>query len=172
LRQTIALKPSLQSQRSWDSFSGLAHPASLSSISQENLAGLGAKRRKTLKSTPVSFPLSTRNTHFLSLSAQFEEGIRLEYLAILASVFLFFLGLKLKHRIQLFRSTKEALLFFLACLAIGVAWDSYAIFRGHWSFGEQFFAGIKLGLMPVEEYLFILIIPFSVLVLYKTITEK
>lgn len=96
----------------------------------------------------------------------------MEYLAILASVFLFFLGLKLKHRIQLFRSTKEALLFFLACLAIGVAWDSYAIFRGHWSFGEQFFAGIKLGLMPVEEYLFILIIPFSVLVLYKTITEK
>jgi lycopene cyclase domain-containing protein len=82
------------------------------------------------------------------------------------------LSLKLKHKIQLFKSTREALRFFLACLAIGVTWDSFAIFRGHWSFGEQFFTGIKLGLMPVEEYLFILIIPFSVLVLYKTMTEK
>jgi len=95
-----------------------------------------------------------------------------EYLTILALVFSVFLGLKLKHKIQLFKSIREALQFFLTCLAIGIAWDSYAIFRGHWSFGEQFFVGIKLGLMPVEEYLFILIIPFSVLVLYKAITGR
>jgi lycopene cyclase domain-containing protein len=57
-------------------------------------------------------------------------------------------------------------------LAIGVVWDSYAILRGHWTFGKQFFVGIKLGVMPVEEYLFMLIIPFSVLVLHKIVTEK
>ena len=96
----------------------------------------------------------------------------LEYLAILISVFSVFMILKLKYKIQLFRSVKEALLFAATCLVIGVVWDSYAILRGHWSFGEQFFIGIKMGVMPVEEYLFMLIIPFSVLVLYKIVTEK
>jgi lycopene cyclase domain-containing protein len=67
---------------------------------------------------------------------------------------------------------KEALLFAVTCFVIGVVWDTYAILRGHWSFGEQFFVGVKIGVMPVEEYLFMLIIPFSVLVLYKIVTEK
>jgi lycopene cyclase domain-containing protein len=96
----------------------------------------------------------------------------LEYLAILVFVFTVFFGLKLKCKIQLFSSMREAVRFVAACLIIGVIWDSYAIFRGHWSFGERFFVGIKIGVMPIEEYLFILIIPFSVLVLYRVITKK
>lgn len=75
-------------------------------------------------------------------------------------------------RTQLFKLKRETLAFYVACLAIGVVWDSYAINRGHWSFREQYFIGIKVGLMPIEEYLFILIVPFSVLVLYKIITRK
>lgn len=96
----------------------------------------------------------------------------MEYLAIVVSVFLVFMGLKLRYKIQLFKSVKERLLFAVACLVIGVVWDSYAILRGHWSFGEQFFIGINIGVMPLEEYLFVLIVPFFLLVLYKIITEK
>lgn len=96
----------------------------------------------------------------------------MEYLGILLFVFLAFMLLKLRYKIQLFKSIKEKVIFALACLAIGVVWDSYAILRGHWVFGEQFFVGVKIGVMPVEEYLFILIIPFSVLVLYKIVTKK
>ena len=96
----------------------------------------------------------------------------MEYLAILILVFSVFMSLKAKCKIHLFRSVREALLFAATCLVIGVVWDSYAIIRGHWSFGEQFFVGIIMGVMPGEEYLFMLIIPFSVLVLYKAVTEK
>jgi len=96
----------------------------------------------------------------------------MEYLGILLFVFLVFMFLKLWYRIQLFKSVKERVIFALACLAIGVVWDSYAILRGHWVFGEQFFTGVKIGVMPMEEYLFILIIPFSVLVLYKIVTRR
>ncbi len=96
----------------------------------------------------------------------------MEYLAILILVFAVFWIMKLKYKIQLFKSVKEASLFAVTCLAIGVVWDSYAILRGHWSFGEQFFAGIRIGVIPIEEYLFMLVIPFSVLVLYKVVTEK
>jgi lycopene cyclase domain-containing protein len=95
----------------------------------------------------------------------------MEYLVILTFIYSVFLGLKLRFKIRLFRSTAHALLFFAVCLAIGIVWDSYAILRGHWTFGEQFFVGIKIGVMPLEEYFFILIIPFSVLVLHKIITD-
>jgi lycopene cyclase domain-containing protein len=95
----------------------------------------------------------------------------MEYLAILTIIYSVFLGLKLRYKIRLFGSKVQALLFFAACLVIGIVWDSYAILRGHWTFGEQFFVGIRVGVMPLEEYLFILIIPFSVLVLYKIVTK-
>lgn len=101
-----------------------------------------------------------------------EEGSAMEYLGILLFVFLVFAFLKIRCNIQLFKSIKKGVTFTIACLTIGIVWDSYAILRGHWSFGEQFFVGIKIGVMPVEEYLFILIIPFSVLVLYKIVAEK
>ena len=82
------------------------------------------------------------------------------------------MSLKLKYKIQLFNSVKEGLLLTILLLVIGGLWDSYAIFRGYWSFEDEFFIGIDIGIMPLEEYLFMLIIPFLVLVLYKIVTEK
>jgi len=96
----------------------------------------------------------------------------LEYLAILISVFLISMILKLKYKIQLFKSAKEGLLMAITLLIIGVLWDSYAILRGYWSFEEEFFVGIDIGVMPLEEYLFMLIIPFLVLVLYRIVTRR
>jgi len=96
----------------------------------------------------------------------------LEYLAILISVFLVSMSLKLKYKIQLFNSVKEGLVLAILLLVIGGLWDSYAILRGYWSFEEEFFIGIDIGIMPLEEYLFMLIIPFLVLVLYRIVTRK
>ena len=96
----------------------------------------------------------------------------MEYLATLIFVFLVFMSLKLKYKIQLFKSVKEGLLLAITVLVIGALWDSYAILRGYWSFEKEFFIGIDIGVMPLEEYLFMLIIPFLVLVLYKIVTEK
>jgi len=67
---------------------------------------------------------------------------------------------------------KEGLLLAILLLVIGGLWDTYAILRGYWSFREQFFIGINIGVMPLEEYLFMLIIPFLVLVLYRIVTRK
>jgi lycopene cyclase domain-containing protein len=67
---------------------------------------------------------------------------------------------------------KEGILLAIAILFIGGLWDSYAILKGYWSFKEEFFIGINIGVMPLEEYLFMLIIPFLVLVLYRIVTRK
>ena len=96
----------------------------------------------------------------------------MEYLATLIFVFLVSISLKLKYKIQLFNSVKEGLLLAILLLVIGGLWDTYAILRGYWSFREQFFIGINIGVMPLEEYLFMLIIPFLVLVLYRIVTRK
>ena len=96
----------------------------------------------------------------------------MEYLVILISVFLVSMVLKLKYKIQLFKSAKKGLLPTVLLLVIGGLWDSYAILRGYWSFEEEFFIGIDIGVMPLEEYLFMLIIPFLVLVLYGILTRK
>jgi len=82
------------------------------------------------------------------------------------------MSLKLKYKIQLFNSVKEGLVLAILLLVIGGLWDSYAILRGYWSFEEEFFIGIDIGIMPLEEYLFMLIIPFLVLVLYRIVTRK
>jgi len=64
----------------------------------------------------------------------------------------------------------------LACdyfsFVFGFLWDSHAILRGYWSFKEDFFIGVDIGVMPLEEYLFMVIIPFLVLVIYGIVTRK
>ena len=96
----------------------------------------------------------------------------MEYLVTLFFVFLVSMILKLMYKIQLFKSVKEGLLVIFSLLVIGSLWDSYAILRGFWSFEEGFFIGINIGVMPLEEYLFMLVIPFLVLVLYRIVTRR
>jgi len=96
----------------------------------------------------------------------------LEYLAILIAVFLVSMILKLRYRIQLFKSVKEGLLVIISLFVFGSLWDSYALLRGYWSFKEDFFIGVDIGVMPLEEYLFMLIISFLVLVIYGIVTRK
>ena len=54
----------------------------------------------------------------------------------------------------------------------GIVWDSLAILRGHWSFPVDKTLGITIGLMPLEEYLFILIIPYFIITIYKLFDSK
>ena len=55
---------------------------------------------------------------------------------------------------------------------IGVLWDTFAIWRGHWVFPAGNNLGIVIGLMPIEEYLFILVLPYFILTIYKIIDSK
>jgi lycopene cyclase domain-containing protein len=68
-------------------------------------------------------------------------------------------GLKLK----IFSSRKERIWFMIITLIVGIAWDNFSISRGHWVFPVGGNLGPKIGIMPIEEYLFILIIPYSLL---------
>ena len=55
---------------------------------------------------------------------------------------------------------------------IGTIWDTFAIMRGHWTFPSENNLGIVLGVIPLEEYLFILIVPYFIITIYKLIDSK
>ncbi|MCX6791731.1 MAG: lycopene cyclase domain-containing protein [Candidatus Gottesmanbacteria bacterium] len=98
-----------------------------------------------------------------------------EYFLILLSVFI--ITLLLHHGFHLaifrsfFRSPLHIFLFFGIILFVGIVWDQYAIWRGHWSFGRQYLLGPRLGYMPIEECGFGLVMPYFGLVVYKLLEK-
>ncbi len=96
----------------------------------------------------------------------------LEYLTVLVALFLAALALEKTHRIHLYHNRKERLEITGLFFAIGVLWGTFAIWRGDWTFPMGNNLGIVIGLMPLEEYLFILIIPYFILTVYKVIDSR
>lgn len=96
----------------------------------------------------------------------------MEYFIILMALLLITFFLERKYKIHLYNSLKQRLFTVTLFCVIGILWDSYAIWRGDWVFPEGKNLGIIIGFMPLEEYLFILIVPYSVITIYKIIDSK
>jgi len=96
----------------------------------------------------------------------------MEYISILILVFLFTLLLKIKFKIKFGLTPKKVFSLFLIFIIVGTIWDSFAVHRGHWIFPEQRTLGIIIGILPIEEYLFFLIVPFFIIIIYKIIIYK
>ncbi|TSC69940.1 MAG: lycopene cyclase [Parcubacteria group bacterium Gr01-1014_46] len=98
--------------------------------------------------------------------------MKYEYLLILLFFLLVALFLEWKYRIHLYNSKKERLIITFILFFIGIVWDNFAVWRGHWSFPGNGLLGINVGFIPVEEYLFFLIMPFWAITMYKILTRK
>ncbi len=96
----------------------------------------------------------------------------MNYVTILFLLLLSAILIEWKFHIHLYKSRRERVLITLVFFIIGIIWDSYAIHAGHWSFPKSGTLGINIGIMPIEEYLFILIIPFWIITTYKLFHEK
>lgn len=94
-----------------------------------------------------------------------------EYAIILSVFFIVAAVVQKKYRLTIYRSTRQMVVTNLLFLLVAVAWDQYAIARGHWFFGEQFLLGPRIGYMPIEEFRFTFIMPYFVLVLYRLIEK-
>jgi len=47
------------------------------------------------------------------------------------------------------------------------AWDLLGIIRNHWTYNPEFITGINLGILPVEELVFFIVIPLCALLSYE-----
>jgi len=77
-----------------------------------------------------------------------------EYLILLLSILLACIIVNLRFKLQIFESTKQAVVVLVSLSVIGVVLDSFAVIRGYWSYNTSgnFFVGIKIGILPLEEY--------------------
>ncbi|MBW2972623.1 lycopene cyclase domain-containing protein [Candidatus Woesearchaeota archaeon] len=96
----------------------------------------------------------------------------MEYLVLLLVALVITIFLEWQYKVHLYHSRKERLIITAVFFVVGVAWDTFAIFRGHWEFPGTGMIGVKIGLMPLEEYLFMLIIPFFIITVYKVLDKK
>ncbi len=69
------------------------------------------------------------------------------------------------------RRWKRAFLSILPISLVFLAWDAYAIAQGHWSFDDkQMLGAIGPFNIPLEEYLFFIIIPFAAIFTIEGVT--
>ncbi|MEK7219341.1 MAG: lycopene cyclase domain-containing protein [Patescibacteria group bacterium] len=96
----------------------------------------------------------------------------MEYLLILGFFLVAGLFTKWKFKIQLYQSWKGRIVIPLIFFLIGFIWDYFAISHGHWTYLGPGVIGTKIGLIPIEDYLFFLILPFFGLTFYKLLDKK
>ena len=94
-----------------------------------------------------------------------------EYALILLFILLGAIFLQRLNKITIFGSKLFIFVYFSIALLFGTTWDYFAISRGHWSFGEKFLLGPGIGLMPIEEFAFFIVMAYFVLVVYKSLEK-
>ena len=84
------------------------------------------------------------------------------YMAMLGFVVVASFWLEFAFRLRVLRDPKRLAKTILICAPAFILWDAYAIANGHWAFGKGLTLGIigPLG-VPLEEYLFFLVIPIA-----------
>ena len=79
--------------------------------------------------------------------------------------------LEVIFKVGVLRRWKRALKSILPVSALFIAWDAYAISQGHWFFDRDQILGIfgPFGI-PLEEYLFFLVVPLAALLTIEAVT--
>jgi lycopene cyclase domain-containing protein len=95
-----------------------------------------------------------------------------EYFIILLVILTVTYALHKLSGVKIYKSLRHFLVVNGIALTLGIVWDHVALARGHWSFGEQLLLGTRVGLMPVEEIFFILVMMYFALVIYKMAERK
>lgn len=72
-------------------------------------------------------------------------------------------------RVNYFQKWKHFFKANLLLLIIMLPWDIYFTARGFWGFNPDYYLGFSIAYLPIEEWLFFIIIPFSSLFIYEVI---
>ena len=70
-------------------------------------------------------------------------------------------------RLHLFQTTKQMFWFWTIVVFFGIFWDAYAIYSGHWQYSDAALIGLRVLNVPLEDFLFVFVVPYFVLVIYS-----
>lgn len=83
-----------------------------------------------------------------------------EYFIVLFSVVFFPLVLSFDRKLDIYRRSGALLRSMAIVCAVFWVWDVVAARRGHWSFNEEFTVGLVILGLPIEEWLFFVVVSF------------
>lgn len=92
-----------------------------------------------------------------------------DYLGLMAACLLITLPLELVFAARVYRRWQVLLKALVPVVVVFAVWDIIAIARGHRSYSPRFVTGIDLGILPLEELVFFLVIPVCALLSYEAV---
>lgn len=87
--------------------------------------------------------------------------MKLTYLGVLFFILLATGWLEVVLRTRVYSRFRRLALTMLVPVVVFVIWDLYAINADHWGFNPDYTSGILLGILPLEELLFFIVIPIA-----------
>lgn len=96
---------------------------------------------------------------------------RWQYLALMAACLVLTLPLEFVLRARVYRRPLRLLLALIPTIVVFVIWDIVGILRNHWSYSPRFTTGVMLGVMPLEELVFFIVIPVCGLLTYEAVGD-
>ncbi|HEX5740013.1 MAG TPA: lycopene cyclase domain-containing protein [Pilimelia sp.] len=94
---------------------------------------------------------------------------QLRYLAILAACLVLTLPLELALRARVYRRPRRLAYALAPVVVVFGAWDLVGTARGHWSFSPRHTLGLRIAGLPVEEWLFFLVVPVCAVLTYEAV---
>jgi lycopene beta-cyclase len=95
--------------------------------------------------------------------------MRTEYLIVLGAILLFPLILSIVMPLRLYARWRAMVLSMVFVSIPYWIWDLLVTARGHWSFNPSYVLGITILGMPVEEWLFFIVITFVSIFTYEAV---
>jgi len=93
-----------------------------------------------------------------------------EYLILMAACVAITLPLEFLLRARVYRRLPLMLPSIAVVIVIFSAWDLLGIAREHWTYNPEFITGINLGILPLEELVFFIVIPLCALLSYEGVS--
>ncbi|MDD5120570.1 MAG: lycopene cyclase domain-containing protein [Candidatus Omnitrophica bacterium] len=98
-----------------------------------------------------------------------------KYMLVLVCSVIFPLILSFYPPLRFWRNLKTLLLVLSILVVVFGGWDVFATWRAHWYFNPEGVSGARLINLPIEEWLFFIVIPFCCIFTWealKFIKEK
>jgi len=70
-----------------------------------------------------------------------------------------------------YRQARRAAAAILPVAVVFILWDLVAIVSDVWSYNPQYVSGIRLGVIPLEELMFFVVIPLCGLLTFSAVTS-
>jgi lycopene beta-cyclase len=94
------------------------------------------------------------------------------YLLILAACVVLTVPLELVLGARVYRQPRRLLVTLAPVVAVFALWDGIGVARGDWWFADRFTTGVHPLGLPIEEWLFFLVIPVCALLTFEVFGRR